>query len=95
VAVYFVVNSHITDPDQLAEYRSVVGPTFEGHDYKLLVSYDESIAIEGTPAGERTVVLEFPDREAFEAWYHSDAYQAIIDLRRNATEGFAVLAEGR
>lgn len=95
MAVYFIVNSRVTDPEGLAAYRAVVHPTFAGHDHKLLVSNDAATTIEGTAAGPRTVVIEFPDREAFEGWYHSDAYQQVVGLRHDSTEGFAILVEGR
>ena len=39
--------------------------------------------------------MKFPNRDALMAWYSSDAYQAIIHLRHNSTDGFAVIAEGR
>ena len=37
--------------------------------------------VEGEVKQPRTVILEFPSREAFRAWYDSDAYQAILPLR--------------
>jgi len=32
------------------------------------------------------VVLEFPSREAFDGWYHSPEYQAILPFRLNAAD---------
>ncbi|MGH9134303.1 MAG: DUF1330 domain-containing protein [Ilumatobacteraceae bacterium] len=95
MAAYFIVNSHITDPDGLARYRAAVDPSFEGRDVKILVSTDDATTIEGTPAGERAVVLEFPDREAALAWYNSAEYRDVIGMRLAATEGFAILVDGR
>ena len=42
----------------------------------------------------RTIVGEFPDIASARAWYESDAYQAIIDLRKNATDGALFFVEG-
>ena len=95
MAAYFIVNAHITDPDGLARYRAAVQPSFEGHDVKVLVSTNDATVIEGTPAGERAVVLEFPDREAVLAWYNSDVYQEVIGLRLASTDGFAIVVDGR
>jgi uncharacterized protein (DUF1330 family) len=95
MAAYFIVNAHITDPDGLARYRAAVQPSFEGRDVKVLVSTNDATTIEGTPAGERAVVLEFPDRAAALDWYHSDVYQEIVGMRLAATEGFAILVDGR
>ena len=71
------------------------GPRFEGRDVKILVSTNEATTIEGTPAGERAVVLEFPDRDAALDWYHSDVYQEVVGMRLAATEGFAIVVDGR
>ena len=94
MAAYFIVNACITDPDGLDRYRAAVGPSFEGRDVKVLVSTNDATTIEGT-AGERAVVLEFPDRAAALDWYHSDDYQEVVGMRLAATEGFAILVDGR
>ena len=39
--------------------------------------------------------MEFPTRSTFHAWYDSPAYREVIGLRLKATNGFAVLAQGR
>ena len=94
MAAYFIVNARITDPEGLARYRAAVQPSFTGREVKVLVSTDDATTIEGTPAGERAVVLEFPDRAAALDWYHSDVYQEVIGMRLAATEGFAIV-DGR
>jgi uncharacterized protein (DUF1330 family) len=95
MAAYFIVNAHITDPEGLERYLGSVGPTLEGHDVKILAATNDATPVEGTPVGERAVILEFPDRDAALAWYNSDVYQEIVGLRLAATEGFAILADGR
>jgi len=94
MAAYFIVNAHITDPEGLERYLASVGPSLEGHDVKILAATNDATPIEGTPAGERAVILEFPDRDAVLAWYNSDVYQEVVGLRLAATEGFAILADG-
>lgn len=92
---YLIVNAAITDPTLLDEYRAAVGATLKGHDVAVKVSTNEAETIEGEPNGPRVVVLEFPDRDAFRAWYDSPAYREIIGLRHGSTDGFAVLVDGR
>jgi uncharacterized protein (DUF1330 family) len=92
---YLIVNATITDQELLDAYHAVVGPTLAGHDVKVRVATDTAQTIEGEPAGPRVIVMEFPDEEAFRAWYDSPAYREVIDLRLKATSGFAVLAPGR
>jgi uncharacterized protein (DUF1330 family) len=94
MAAYFVVNCTIKDPDLLNEYLAGAGATLGIAPIKLLAMDNESETIEGQPAGERTVLLEFENKDDFRTWYHSEAYQAVIGKRHAATEGFAVLVNG-
>jgi uncharacterized protein (DUF1330 family) len=94
MSVYFVTNSTITDPALLDEYVIAAGPTLAGMDMTLRVATNEAETIEGQSAGSRVVVIEFPDRDAFRAWYDSPAYQAILGMRLASTNGFAVVVDG-
>lgn len=94
MSTYFVVNATITDPELLAEYLAAAPSTFAGHDLEVLVATNDAETVEGRPAGQRVVVLRFPDDDAFRAWYDSPAYQAIIGMRTSCTDGFAVRADG-
>jgi uncharacterized protein (DUF1330 family) len=40
------------------------------------------------------VVIEFPDRARASAWYDSDAYQAILPLRTEHSDGTAFIIDG-
>jgi uncharacterized protein (DUF1330 family) len=91
---YFVVNASVTDLAKLNEYQAAVGPTLAGHELKILAATNEAETIEGVPSGSRVVILEFPSKEAFRAWYDSPAYQAVIGLRFAGTSGVGLLAEG-
>lgn len=95
MSTYLIVNATITDQELLDAYRASVGPTLAGHDAVVRVSTNDAQTIEGEPAGPRVVVMEFPDEDAFHAWYDSPAYQEVIGLRLKATNGFAILAPGR
>jgi uncharacterized protein (DUF1330 family) len=50
--------------------------------------------LEGEWAHPRTVIIEFPSREAAEGWYNSPAYQKIISLRLKSTVGNLVILDG-
>jgi uncharacterized protein (DUF1330 family) len=95
MSVYFIVNASVTNEDSLSEYLSAVGATLENRDFEVLVSTRAAETIEGEPAGSRVVVMRFPDRDSFREWYDSPEYQAIIGLRLEATDGFALLTDGR
>lgn len=94
MAAYLIVNARVTDAAKLDEYLAAVGPTMAGHDMKLLAFTTETEVVEGE-AGERTVLLEFPDRDALHAWYDSPAYQEVRALRLAGTDGLGVIVDGR
>ena len=94
MSAYLVINCSITDQALLGEYVAAAGGTLGVVPIKVLAMDNESETVEGEPAGSRTVVLEFEDKESFRTWYESPAYQAIIGKRHAATEGFGVLVQG-
>ena len=50
--------------------------------------------LEGEWPNPRTVIIEFPNREAAEGWYKSAAYQKIIGLRHDSSRGNLVILDG-
>lgn len=40
------------------------------------------------------IIVQFPDIDAARAWYQSDAYQAILPLRTDNSEGSVFLVNG-
>lgn len=66
--------------------------TFPANAKVLAVDQDAEV-VEGK-VGSRTVLIDFPDKAAFRAWYDSPAYQEIVQLRLNAVDGHLVVAEG-
>jgi uncharacterized protein (DUF1330 family) len=93
MSCYLVTNAKITDQAKLDEYQAAVVPTLAGHQFKVLVATADSEAVEGSP-GERTVIMEFPDRAALRAWYDSPAYTEVRKLRLAGTDGNGVIVDG-
>jgi uncharacterized protein (DUF1330 family) len=94
MSAYFVVNCTIKNMDILNTYIEGAGASLGVVPLKLLAMDNESETIEGTPAGSRTVILEFESKDDFRTWYNSPEYQAVLGQRLEATEGFAVVAGG-
>ncbi len=42
----------------------------------------------------RTVIARFPDRDALDDGYHSDAYQALVQHRFRAATGNFIVVDG-
>ncbi|MEE4280016.1 MAG: DUF1330 domain-containing protein [Halieaceae bacterium] len=90
---YLLANYTITNPDGYADYPPSVAPTLEPFGGELVVADFSSEAVEGSPAPV-SIVVKFPDRNSARAWYDSEAYQAVIGLRRDNSEGFLAFVDG-
>jgi len=93
MSVFLIANATVTDPAMLDEYMAAAGPTLGG-DITLHVLTNDAETLEGEPAGSRAVVIEFPSRDALQAWYDSPEYRACIGLRHGSTKGFVIVADG-
>ena len=92
--VYIVAQGRIENRELLNEYVSKVIPSIQAGGGRIL-GFDESPEIvEGEVAYPRTVILEFPSREVFRAWYDSADYQAILPLRLESTPGTLIVVNG-
>ena len=54
-----------------------------------------TLAVREGGGGHQTVVIEYPTREAADAAYDSDEYQAVVGIRHGATaNGRCVIVDG-
>ncbi len=94
MAAYFVVHvTGITDADKLAEYRDAAGPVTAAHGGKIIAANAPGV-LEGESSTERVIIVEFPDMAALQAWYASEDYKPLAQLRMGATDGFAFAVDG-
>lgn len=91
---YLVGNITVTNPEGYAEYQKHVPKTISDFGGRYLVRGGATTQMEGESLGRRNVVLEFPSRSQAEAWYNCDAYQAIIQYRKNNSIGNLILVDG-
>lgn len=93
MAGYFIAQYVVENPDLYREYQAGAGPTMQAAGGEL-VSFDVAAeTVEGTPPGPQTVIIKFESTEAAKAWYESEAYQAVVGKRLEATTGFAVISQ--
>ena len=92
--VYVIAQSRIENRAMLDEYVGKALPTIQAGGGRVLAYEEAPEVVEGELGHPRTVLLEFPSREAFRAWYDSDAYQAILPLRLDATRGSLIVVDG-
>jgi uncharacterized protein (DUF1330 family) len=92
--VYVVAQGRIEKREMLNQYVAKVIPSIQSGGGRIL-GFDESPeVVEGEIEYPRTVILEFPSREAFRAWYDSAEYQAILPLRLESTPGTLIVVNG-
>jgi uncharacterized protein (DUF1330 family) len=82
------------DQDKLEEYRRRNTDVVAAHGGRFIVRGGELEALEGAWSPLRIVVIEFPHRDAARAWYESDDYAPLRELRRQASDTDIVLVEG-
>ncbi|MEV6070134.1 DUF1330 domain-containing protein [Nocardia sp. NPDC052001] len=87
--------AHLYDVDinaDIVEYLERIDSTLAPFGGKFLVHGGNQLSVEG-PENALAVVIEFPDYQAVQDWYRSEAYQAILPLRTGNARGTAILAE--
>ncbi len=95
MAVYVIANvTEARDRDALAEYRRRNTGTVAKYGGRFLVRGGEQETLEGDWPGVRIVVMEFDDADAARAWWNSEEYAPLKELRRGASVTDIVLVEG-
>lgn len=79
---------HITvkDPEKWAAYCAAVPHTIAPYQASLVLRGRRSGVLTGTHDRTETVVIRFPDIQAVNAWYASQAYQGLVPLREAAAD---------
>ena len=77
----------------IVEYLERIDDTLEPHGGRFVVHGGEQTVLEGDSSAV-VVVVEFPDRAAADAWYRSEAYQAILPLRTEHSRSMTALLPG-
>jgi uncharacterized protein (DUF1330 family) len=83
---YYIAEHIITDPAKFEDYRVKVAPMIARHGGRYLTkggSHQFPEAPHWKP--ERVVIIEFPDMDHLNAWYHSAEYQPLMALRMQST----------
>ena len=91
---YFFVELEITDSAAYEAYRLAVPDIIASHGGRILVRAENPQPLDGTVPQRRRVIVEFDRPEAVKTFYDSDAYQAVLPIRLNASNGFVCLLTG-
>jgi len=91
---FVIAAETVKDESMFAEYRKAVPATIEAFGGKFVARGGGLTLLEGEWKHPRVVIIEFPSREAAEAWYASPEYRKIIGLRLDSTAGDLIIIEG-
>ena len=94
MAAYLIANIVVTDREAFERYRAGVPAGIAAHGGRYLVRGGATEVVEGNPAVNRMVILEFPDMAALRRFYASPEYKPLLDLRLASTRSDVVFVEG-
>jgi len=77
----------------IVEYLEKIDDTLRPFEGRFIIHGGEQDVREGTSPGT-LIVIEFPDRQAAEGWYRSDAYRAILPLRTENSDSTVFFVDG-
>lgn len=94
MTAYAVADLHrVTMGPDIVEYLEKIDATLAPFGGRYLVHGGRKTVLEGDWPGD-LVVIAFPDCAAAAEWYGSPAYQSILKLRTDNSEGDVVLIDG-
>jgi uncharacterized protein (DUF1330 family) len=84
VPAYVIYQGEVLDPARYDEYKAKGAESIFAAGGRYVVRGGEVEVLEGEPPAGRTVVLEFPTRQAAIDWYRGERYTEARKLREGA-----------
>jgi uncharacterized protein (DUF1330 family) len=94
MSVYSIVGVTVNDEQLFQKYVEGHTDSLASFGGRFLAAGSEFDVIEGDWPGQIVVLHEWPDREAFHAWYASDEYRPWKEMRFAAANANIVLIDG-
>ena len=91
---YVIAQISVSDAEAYPAYVARVGPTIDLFGGEFLVRGGRSESHEGTPPGDRNVIIRFPSYEAAQNWYNSPEYAPVKAMRMAASSSVQTIVEG-
>lgn len=88
---YVLLQFNLSDPAKFGLYRQNAVPTILANGGKVLVAAADADVREGSVDAHRVTILEFPSRDAAQAWYASSEYARFKHLRHEATSAGSLI----
>ncbi|HXC89889.1 MAG TPA: DUF1330 domain-containing protein [Stellaceae bacterium] len=91
---YVIADVQVTDPAGYEPYRPLAAASIARFGGRFVVRGGAADLLEGAPAPQRVVVIEFPDADTARRWYYSDEYQQALKIRQANSTGRVILVDG-
>jgi uncharacterized protein (DUF1330 family) len=89
-----IYQAEVIDPERYEHYRTKAAESILAAGGRYLARGGEIDVLEGEPPPSRTVVLEFPTRQAAIDWYRGEEYTSIRRLRDSAAQVRLYIVDG-
>jgi uncharacterized protein (DUF1330 family) len=94
VPAYVIYQGEVLDPMRYDEYKDKAAASILAAGGRYVVRGGDVEVLEGEAPAGRTVVLEFPTRQAAIDWYRSDEYSEIRTIRDGAAIARMYVVDG-
>jgi uncharacterized protein (DUF1330 family) len=94
VAAYVIYQGEVLDPARYEEYKTKAAASIVAAGGRYIVRGGDVESLEGDAPAGRTVVLEFPTRQAAIEWYRSDEYTEVRKIRHGAALARMYVVDG-
>jgi uncharacterized protein (DUF1330 family) len=91
---YVISEVEIVDPKLIDQYRSLAEATIARHGGRYIVRGGAVETVEGGPAPQHLVIVEFPTMAQARAWYGSPEYAEALKVRQSALNRRLTFVEG-
>lgn len=83
MSIYVVANMKVLDPSFLEAYGAIAGPLVKQYGGEYVAQSAAPEIVEGDwPEGFQTIILKWPSREAFRAFWDSPEYAKAKEIRK-------------
>ncbi|HVK41855.1 MAG TPA: DUF1330 domain-containing protein [Phenylobacterium sp.] len=94
MSTYAIANlRHVVMGAAIAQYLHRIDATLAPFGGKFRVHGGQAEVLEGDWSGD-LIIIEFADRQSARGWYASRAYQKILPLRTEHSEGDVIFIDG-
>ena len=91
---FVIADIDITNPDGYAAYRPMAAESVARHGGRFVARGGTVVPLEGGWDPKRVVIIEFPTLDAAKTFYHSDDYQAALEVRLANSTGRVIIVDG-